>query len=618
MNKNFYKNVTYIVSLFFLLAGTMGCSDFLDRYPLDKQTEETAFDTYDNFKTYAWGCYGFFRGFDTYTNTYDIESSWDEQYSDNMIYAGATQISSPYAYQLKTVPTTSTRWNRTFEYVRKANVMLKNIDGASMTETEKDHWRSVGYFFRTLYHFDLLKWYGDIPWVDHVITDTDLEILFGPRISRTIVTQNMIDDLKWAETHIKPAGDGTNTVNKQVVRALLSRITLFEGTWEKYHGISDGSAFLNECIRVSAALLGDQSVILSNYNEKYNSMQLGGKAGILLCKEYATDIMGHRIGRVTRTNAWNYSVTKDVVDSYLCIDGRPVSTSTVYDGDRSMYDQFRNRDRRLYFTVLPPYRVTVGPSTIWTYTNNPGDREYIDLMAGLSGNGTSEKRLPAQQFAGNYVAVSPHIQGVDLGGHAAVCNKMGFYFWKYYNTHQVNQALGVDTENFPLFTIEEVMLNYAEAACERGEFTQNVADITINKLRPRANLPNMAVVAIDAGFDTNRDQSVNPLLWEVRRERRSELMGDGFRFDDLKRWKKGEYVNKENVYLGVYIKRSDFNNPALSAVKALKKGDAANEGYVWWFDMPPGWLDKYYLEPLPTNEVALNPNLLPDNPGWEE
>lgn len=271
MNKHFYKHFTHIISLLFFLAGTTGCSDFLDKYPLDKQTEETAFDTYDNFKTYTWGCYEFFRGFGTYANSYDIESSWDEQFSDNMIYAGASQINSAYAYQLKTVPTTSTRWNRTFEFLRKVNIMLKNIDRSPMAEADKEHWRSVGYFFRALYHFDLLKWYGDIPWVDHVVTDDDLETLFGPRISRTIVTQNMIEELKWAETHIKPTGDGTNTVNKQVVRALLSRITLFEGTWQKYHGISDGSAFLDECVRVSAALLTDQSAILSNYNEKYNS-----------------------------------------------------------------------------------------------------------------------------------------------------------------------------------------------------------------------------------------------------------------------------------------------------------------------------------------------------------
>jgi hypothetical protein len=616
MNRKFKKYIVYIVSLFFLLAGTVGCSDFLDKYPLDKQTEETAFTSYENFKTYAWGCYGFFRGFDGYTNTYDIESSWDEQYSDNMIYAGSSQISSAYAFQLKTIPTTSTRWTRTFEYLRKVNIMLRNIDNSSMTQSDKDHWRSVGYFFRALYHFDLMKWYGNIPWVDHVVTDSDSETLYGPRISRTIVAQNIVDDLKWAETHIKITGDGSNTINKQVVRALLSRVALYEGTWEKYHSIGDGVTFLDECVRVSAALIADQSSILSNYNEKYNSEQLAGKAGILLCKEYATDIAGHSIGRVTRTNAWNYNATKDAIDSYLCSDGRPISTSTVYDGDRSMYNQFRNRDRRLYFTVMPPYRVTVGPSTAWVHTANAGDREYIDLMASIPGNGATEKRLPAQQFAGNYVAVSPHIQGVDLGGHAAVCNKMGFYFWKYYNIHQVNQALRVDTEDFPLFTVEEVMLNYAEAACERGQFTQAVADVTINKLRPRANLPNMNVSAIDAAFDTDRDQTVSPLLWEVRRERRVELMGDGFRFDDLKRWKKGEYINKENVYLGVYIKRSDFNNPSLTAIKALKKGDASDEGYTWWFESPPGWLEEYYLEPLPTNETALNPNLLPDNPGW--
>ncbi len=191
-----------------LLAGSWGCSDFLDKYPLDKQTERTAFDSYGNFKTYVWGCYGFFRGFDVYANTYDIESAWDEQFSDNMIYAGATQRTSPYAYQLVTVPTTSTRWTRTFEYVRKVNVMLANIDNAAMTASEKDHWRSVGYFFRALYHFDLLKWYGNIPWVDRVVTENDDETLYGPRVARGTVVGKMMEELKWAEEHIKPEGDG--------------------------------------------------------------------------------------------------------------------------------------------------------------------------------------------------------------------------------------------------------------------------------------------------------------------------------------------------------------------------------------------------------------------------
>ena len=48
------------------------------------------------------------------------------------------------------------------------------------------------------------------------------------------------------------------------------------------------------------------------------------------------------------------------------------------------------------------------------------------------------------------------------------------------------------------------------------------------------------------------------LLWEVRRERRVELMGEGFRLDDLRRWKKGDYVNKQP--LGAYVTGASAKN----------------------------------------------------------
>ena len=61
----------------------------------------------------------------------------------------------------------------------------------------------------------------------------------------------------------------------------------------------------------------------------------------------------------------------------------------------------------------------------------------------------------------------------------------------------------------------------------------------------------MVVNDINYAFDPKRDPSVPALLWEVRRERRVELMGEGFRLDDLRRWKKGDYVNKQP--LGAYV-----------------------------------------------------------------
>ena len=603
------KKYINFTAFFFLCAGIFGCSDFLDKYPLDKQTEETAFQTYDNFKTYAWGCYDYFNGFRRTANTYDIESAMDETYSDNFIY-GTSNNESKYAYQKYTTPpNTSPLWN--WSYIRRANIMLSNLESSGLSQRDQEHWRSVAYFFRALYHFEILKWYGDIPWVDKPLSENEQEISFGPRISRNIIVQNIVNDLKYAEEHILPEGDGKNTINRQVVRALLSRITLFEGTWQKYHNISSGASFLDECIRVSRDLLAEQSAILSNYNEKYNSLSLAGKAGILLYREYVTDILAHNIGRVTRTSAWNYNVTKDAIDSYLCTDGKPIATSAVYDGDHTMYDQFRNRDRRLYFTVVPPYKVagvTTAANLNWSYTSDPRDREYIDLIAGLPGNGDSEKRLPTRNFAGNVTAMSPHFTGYNVG-QGFMVSQLGFYFWKYYNAHQTNQALGTDAEDFPLFTVEETMLNYAEAAFERNQFDGDIAAATINKLRPRAGLPLIDLIEINESFDPNRDPSVPPILWEIRRERRAELLGDGFRFSDLKRWKKGKYL--ETQALGAYIKRSDFGNT--SNIKILNNAD---EGYTYYFNPPAAWLDKYYLEPLPTKETTLNPSLLPDNPGW--
>lgn len=99
-------------------------------------------------------------------------------------------------------------------------------------------------------------------------------------------------------------------------------------------------------------------------------------------------------------------------------------------------------------------------------------------------------------------------------------------------------GLRTSTVDYPLFRMGEILVNYAEAAYELGEFSQNIADATINRLRKRANLPDMIVAEITDSFDPARDQSVPAILWEIRRERRVELMGDGFRFRDLKRWKK--------------------------------------------------------------------------------
>lgn len=156
------------------------------------------------------------------------------------------------------------------------------------------------------------------------------------------------------------------------------------------------------------------------------------------------------------------------------------------------------------------------------YGSCAGQRVYR-FLATISGE--TYHRLPSSNFKGFTVQGQPHFKNQNWG-QGWNASQMGFWVWKYYNTHTVaTNANGVNTTDAPLFRVGEVMVNYAEAMCELGKFDQTAADKSINKLRARGHVAKMTVEDITDDFDTTRDPSVPALLWEVRRERRVELMG---------------------------------------------------------------------------------------------
>ena len=90
-------------------------------------------------------------------------------------------------------------------------------------------------------------------------------------------------------------------------------------------------------------------------------------------------------------------------------------------------------------------------------------------------------------------------------------------------------------------------------------------------------------------FDKTKDNFTKEQMRErIRHERRIEFAGEGWYYNDIRRWKIAkELMNGSTVqkYDGSIIERRIFN-------------------------------DKNYLFPLPQQEVNDNPNLLPNNPGW--
>lgn len=308
--------------------------------------------------------------------------------------------------------------------------------------------------------------------------------------------------------------------------------------------------------------------------------------------------------------------------------------ASSYHGDKDMYATFRDRDPRLYHTVIPPYKVKAGKGDYptWSYTDDPADREYIDIMKpneSCSNPGTGMKRLPGQNWSASLVPEIPR-----LGTGAFVTCRSGYYVWKNWSQWEKSFNNGAqNTADKPIFKIEEVLLNYAEAMFEAGQFNQPVADITINKLRDRAGVAQMVVADINDSFDPNRGKYypkgndngilVDPVLWEIRRERIIELMGEGFGFYDIRRWRMapwflnktatGLWLSKEKAAAAGYTLYNTETGYSDGATGTMK------EGYLYLFNDPlkegKGWLEKYYLYQVPTTEILLNP-ALEQNPGW--
>ena len=272
---------------------------------------------------YGWGLYK-----DYITGYKDRPHMGDE--SDMLYWAQSPNGISLVTNRLDASNVSSDMWS--FSFIRDVNIMLDNIDGSSMTDTEKEHWRSVGYFFRAWAYFDLMKDFGELPWLEHIVTTGDTEILYGKKDSRELVANNILTNLLYAEEHINPNGDGKNTINPNVVRALISRFGLFEGTWRKYHGAVDGvdgTKYLEASVKASQNLIDQNLGLVDDYDAVFNSPSLKNESSILLYKEYVEydKEKSHNLTNDAREYQFLMEGTKRLVEHYLCSDGKPVSTS---------------------------------------------------------------------------------------------------------------------------------------------------------------------------------------------------------------------------------------------------------------------------------------------------
>lgn len=571
-----------------MAAGTFfSCNDdFLELTPTTRLGETEEFwQNESSLETYSNSFYNYIdRGYIT-----------GDFSSDNSEHIGNPPAIRRGVY---TVPTSlgSGGWNWT--QLRNINYFLQKVGEAELDPAIKARNLALAKFFRSWFYFNQVRQFGDVPWYSEVL-GTDNEELYKPRDSRVLVMDSIVNDLDYAIQNL-PETIYKNRISKWTALALKSRICLYEGTWRKYHTEVNlsGSEPLLEAAAEAAKAIMDAGVYsihsTGDYDNDYFDFFQPKDAytdEVILARSSDTQTF-YYTPLFTSTSNGNYGATRDLVASYLMRDGKSFQESYPETRRDTMayFNEFKNRDPRLMQTLVYPGYIRVGT-----------DKESLSDFAQNATGYMIHKR------------VGPPIE--DQGG--------GY-------------------RDVIMIRFAEVLLNYAEAKAELGTITQGDLDLTINKIRDRVNLPHLSISApVDAFLDNMYKNTSDPMVLEVRRERRVELAFEGFRTDDLKRWKEGQLFRTQ--YEGIFIKglneyidldedanpdlmvyQNDQNPPStpISGVQYFRMSDVnglsgETSGRIIPFNRQlPEFQDWEYLNPIPTEELTLNPQL-EQNSGWD-
>jgi hypothetical protein len=621
-----YSGILLLIMVFSLSS----CQkDFLERYPLDNMSDATFFASPNDLKVYVNAFYPLFP-------RYHFQSQFDgptnitaDANSDILIATGAsgTLLQKGSTGQ---APLTNGNWTSNYTWIRKTNYFMKNYQRVTPRGTDTKQYIGEGYFFRAWVYYNMLVQFGDVPIVTEVLS-TDSPDLYKTRDSRNNVAKFIIQDLDSAITNLGWKNSqfaGVGRVNKEAAIVMKARVALFEGTWERYHGIKNtpfkvtgknGDDFLKLIEPAVLEVIARQGTSLFStggpYNEPYNqlfSQQDASKtAGVFLYRVYdATQIVGHNF--FDNVVDANYTASRRMLEAYLDKQGNPQSISLLPLDQKNLTNLAANLDPRF-------------KQTIWTPNRGPQNKII----------GLDKQALPSRY---------PMINNAFSSNYAAG----GLRLWKG-AILDANEWRNGSTDDV-LIRYEEGLLALAEAKAILGTLSQADLDKTVNLIRNRVGMASMQLSAVNSWSITyarNRsfDPSESKIVNEIRRERLVELAYEGHRVNDLKRWAVyDDVVNGWKPQGSHYQEFIDyFNTVSLLITDGFTASDAAKckltqganfdidaQGYINpYFKTPefksggegyfvePG---RVYLSPVPKAEIDLYQQkagvTLTQNPGW--
>ena len=621
----------------------VSCEAYLDKEPESTVSEETAFVNFRNFQGFVeeiyncipdkekcnwcpswnWGDDEVFNtnANDRMTNQADLGNFRAWMNTGNWLYKGSSNPTSTNKFD-------HSLWGHAWYCIRKANVGLRALDNGMLvnaTQEEKDLIAGQLYFFRAWWHFELINWFGGLPYIDKAFEANDPLDL--PRPSYQEAAAKAAEDFRkaadllpinWDNTAAGKATFNKNDlrINKVMALAYLGKCYLWASSPLMEHGAQTGGTntynYNKELAQKAADAFGELLALVEggqtqyalaefNYSDVYNHTKAQGAANSFSDNFYTrkqnwrqpgtveaifrgpspdfngsnwntTKVFGPKVDGVVGHDVVIHQPTANAVEMYGMANGLPL------DHPESGYDPkhpFKDRDPRFYHDIVfDGFKYINGQPESWAHL------QYCELYTG--GN---MRDVAVGSRTGYFIQkLVPH-----------TCNEIDReYDW--------GSALHT---YLPYMRLADVYLMYAEATAVIGgrEGKSSKCDLTsvdaINKLRDRVGAGH-----VDAGF------TGNAYMDEIRRERAVELMFEGHRFNDLQRWlllTEAPYTQK---YSHEFTRVNDAdwyksNDPKDAEVIGLKKELIIERAYD----------TKHYWFPLPDSEVYLY-EAFQQNPGW--
>lgn len=589
----------FIILTVVLTAGLTGC-DLLDTKPLSQISQTDYFKNETDLQLFS-------NPF--YNNLLD-KNPYDDQ-SDLIVCQ--TLSNEMLGGNKRTVPASGGGW--TWTDLRRMNTLLE-YSSQCPDEDVVTKYNALTRFFRAFFYFEKVKRFGDVPWYDVQLGSAD-EALYKPRDSRELIMTKMIEDVDFAINELT-SDVSTYRVNRWAALALKAQFCLYEGTYRKYHNVNleghDYTYYLDLAAKAAKELIDDGPYKLyktGNPEKDYLTLFAQENASqdeyILAIKfDYGLGIYHNATAFTLVPTQGRPGYTRKFINMYLMKDGTAFTDRTDGWQEMSFIDEVKDRDPRLAQSIRTPGYTRIGQTEV--------------LAPDL---GTSVTGYQPIKFVQDPTASGGQVDRNDRS-----------------------------TCDIPVYRYAEVLLNYAEAKAELGTLTQADLDISVNEIRDRVGMPDLDMTKANANPDrylsseeygfTNVNGTNKGVILEIRRERAIELMQEGFRFDDLVRWKAGYCIDQPitGMYFkgpGEYDLSGDGKTDLILYAEGTAKPDAGTGVMVYQIgeeitlsDGNRGYLsyhknvertkfneERDYLYPIPTDERSLNKNLT-QNPGWAD